>query len=178
MLCSLTGVIYKTDKHNFCSNKNYDLLNRSCVAGAVIQTPSSLNDSFINWVSEGKKKHVESVITIIACQTPSPFFVEKCDRLRFFLDVFLVNWAIQVCLETHFKFILGSPPVRCHVTRVTCQVWHVIFFLLLNFFFFTNCWSKLVKGLLSMGTIPGFFLTRIYLSWRKKWVCYQWGYLI
>ena len=53
-------------------------------------------ENFISIVKEGVKKPIESVIMIIPCQTP-PLFLRTAIALRcFFLQLFLINWVIQV----------------------------------------------------------------------------------
>ena len=55
---------------------------------------------------EGKKKPIESVIMIIPRRTPPPSFLRTVIALGyFFLRRFLINWVIQVCLETHFGYV-------------------------------------------------------------------------
>ena len=52
-----------------------------------------------------KKKPNESVIMIIPRRTP-PLFLRTVMAIRyFFCDFFLINWIIQVCLETHFGYV-------------------------------------------------------------------------
>ena len=64
--------------------------------------------SMLDPFREGLKKTIESVIMIIPRRTPPPSFLRTEIALGFFFwgwGRFLINWVIQVCIETHFRYV-------------------------------------------------------------------------
>ena len=81
------------------------LFNRPGVAGAVLQTPPSLIDSFIHSLSDPLWKYLQKIIT------PKPFELGTWN----FDTMFTIPYVS--CVTCHVLC------VTCHVSRVTCKNW-------------------------------------------------------
>ena len=142
------------------------LINRTGIAGAVLQRASPLTDSFISLPFSSKyskHRHFQTVragdLTIqenikqplcLMCHVPqvichiSHVMCPK-SRVTCHMTSLLKNCESQDP-EIYRKY---PPPNLCHMSHVMCHVSHVTCHKSQNcFFFMTNWWSQLVQGLL------------------------------